>query len=78
MFCVFSGDFIGPVSVKFNVFSVLEGERFQMTCSATHEDKRPELRWKFVSYTGEPKNLTGFRSAGKGKGGTRGVVKDLK
>ena len=64
--CIFPGDFIGRVKVTYDVFTVLEGERFEMKCSATHEDKRPQLLWYFVDHSAERTNLTGLGDSGKG------------
>ena len=63
----FSGDFRGKVTVNYNVFTVFEGDSFDMTCSATHEDKRPELRWYFVDIASKRFNLTNFSNSGRGK-----------
>ena len=66
MSCFFSGDFVGRVMVNYNVYTVFEGGRFEMSCSATHEDKRPELQWYFVDDAIRT-NLTRFSSSGRGE-----------
>ena len=65
-----AGDFIGKVSVTYKVFSVIEGESFEMTCSATHEDKRPKLKWYRIDFKAKRTNLTSFSSGGKGNTAT--------
>ena len=65
-----AGDFIGEVSVKYKVFAVFEGDSFEMTCSATHEDSRPLLKWYRINFKAERKNLTGFSNRGKGNTAT--------
>ena len=69
----FTGDFIGRVSVSYKVFSVIEGERFEMTCSATHEDKKPDLQWYRLDYSSERTNLTGLRKGSAGRGTDKGL-----
>jgi hypothetical protein len=64
--CIFSGDFIGAVSLKYNAFIVLEGGHFEMTCEATHEDRRPDLQLYFINYSQKRTNVTGFETSGTG------------
>lgn len=61
------GNFIGRVTVRYNVYGVLEGERFEMTCIATHEDRRPQLQWYFMDQSFKRTNLTDLQTNGVGK-----------
>ncbi|XP_046854996.1 uncharacterized protein LOC124448025 [Xenia sp. Carnegie-2017] len=67
--CLFVGFFtvltsgnIISVKVHFNVFTVLEGETFQITCSASHRDRKPEIQWYHIDSRFIRTNLTDFIS----------------